>query len=367
MGSVILKQAVALLRVVLVLVGICHWNACIWWMIGQPRSLITEMMSEDAQVSYAAMEHWTTVPRGPPGQQWIWLEKDLVDQYIFCFYWTLGVMRTMPSEVHPINKPERLYVMVFMFFAFSCFAICVALITQTFFKFSERKRVFDDDMAQVRMFMRNLRKGGASDKLQNTVKSYLGHLFEQRCIHTKEVQMLGFLPPQLKQQLQFERIYLHLQKLPVVAALPPKAVFSISNICDICNLAAGMVVSRRGRSAEAAWILVNGRLMMSKSESSGTATQDTSIDVVDAHCLIVDQAVSNRTVHAVTCAVIIRIDKDRFMQLMRTNEDFKKTLDVNFDVDEDFGPCAQQFGGHVTHFNNNNDNTLAATAAIIAS
>lgn len=29
------------------------------------------------------------------------------DAYIFCFYWTLGVMRTMPAEVTPVNLAER--------------------------------------------------------------------------------------------------------------------------------------------------------------------------------------------------------------------------------------------------------------------
>eukprot|EP00971_Amphidinium_carterae_P337805 6474825-Amphidinium_carterae.1 len=28
-----------------------------------------------------------------------WERKPRTEQYIFCFYWTLGVMRTMPSEV----------------------------------------------------------------------------------------------------------------------------------------------------------------------------------------------------------------------------------------------------------------------------
>jgi len=29
------------------------------------------------------------------------------EAYIFCFYWTLGVMRTMPAEVTPVNLAER--------------------------------------------------------------------------------------------------------------------------------------------------------------------------------------------------------------------------------------------------------------------
>ncbi len=31
-------------------------------------------------------------------------------------------MRTMPAEVTPVNLPERLFVLIFMFFALSAFA-----------------------------------------------------------------------------------------------------------------------------------------------------------------------------------------------------------------------------------------------------
>lgn len=366
-GSLILKQSVALLRVVLVLVGICHWNACIWWMIGQPRSLITDLMSEEAQRAWAAKPHWTTQMRGNPGEpQWNYLEgRDRTDQYIFCFYWTLGVMRTMPAEVQPTNKVERLYIMVFMFFAFSMFAICVALITQTFFKFSERKRIFDDDMAQVRMYMRNIKHGGASDKLQSMVKSFLVHLFEQRRIHAKESHLLGYLPTTLQNQIKFERIELYLQKLPLVATLPDKAAIYVSNISEIIDVPAGGCVSRRERKAEAVWILMSGRLSMSRQDAESANTQDTSVDIVDPHCLVVAEAISNLTVHAVTCSVCIKIDKTKFLEMMTTHEDFLTSLQEHFNEDDDDGVINIGAWGQCPPSNPELAST-AAVAAIIA-
>ena len=64
-----------------------------------------------------------------------WLDKGLAsgaDSYIFCFYWTLGVLGIMPMEVYPITKAERVYTLVFMFFVFSTFSIRIAKITQMF-------------------------------------------------------------------------------------------------------------------------------------------------------------------------------------------------------------------------------------------
>ena len=39
--------------------------------------------------------------------EWTYEDKSFSETYIFCFYWTLGVMRTMPAEVTPVNLAER--------------------------------------------------------------------------------------------------------------------------------------------------------------------------------------------------------------------------------------------------------------------
>jgi len=339
LGSVILKQSVALLRVIVVLAGICHWNACVWWMVGQPTSLFTSFMSEEEQASFAEMRHWTTVPRGNVGEEWTWLERSRSEQYIFCFYWTLGVMRTMPAEVTPENQPERLYVMIFMFFAFSAFAICVALITQTFFKFSERKRMFDDDMAQVRMYMRDFGDGvGASDKVQASVKGYLKHLFDTRKMHAKENTILGLLPPHLRSKLKYERLAPKLQKLGILKNLPQKAAFYVNEICEIRDVAAGTCISKRGTWAESCWVLVTGRLVWSPHTSPEYITQG----IVDEECLRNLKPVrSEYTVAAVQAAELIQIDKAAFMQIVCSHEDFKAYLSF-LDQSPDHAPSEPQ-------------------------
>jgi len=359
MGSVILKQTLALLRVALVLVGICHWNACIWWMIGQPASLITELMSPEAQASFKAMRHWTTVPRGSIGEEWTWLERRRSEQYTFCFYWTLGVMRTMPAEVTPENQPERVYVMVFMFFAFSAFAICVALITQTFFKFSERKRVFDDDMAQVRMYMRNLKEGGASDKLQASVKSFLKHMYDQRKTHAKENTMLQYLPPSLLSQLKYERLNKTLNKLEILQGLPSKAAYHVSDMCEIRDIPPGTHIAIQDRTAEACWLLLSGRLHFSSCDGDLGVTPT---DIVDPECLRETKAtVSPYTVSAITAAELIRIDKAKFVQTMSQHDEFKHYLDFLEEIDQGI-----ELGSVAVTAHRPEMETMAATAAIMS-
>jgi len=358
MGSVILKQSLALVRVVLVLVGICHWNACIWWIIGQPSSLLTEFFSPEAQEAFREMRHWTTVVRGPPGAEWTWLSRRQSEQYTFCFYWTLGVMRTMPSEVTPENQPERVYVMVFMFFAFSAFAICVALITQTFFKFSERKRAFDDDLAQVRMYMRNLKDGGASVNLQASVKAFLRHLYDARKTHAKENSMLQNLPPQLLSQLKFERLQSSLVQLDILQDLPAKATYYVSDMCEVRDVPSGTFLCRRGRTAEACWIVLSGRLHI----SGVPCVPEGPCNIVDQDCLREAlPTVSRYSVSALVASELIRIDKARFVQTMSTHEEFKHFLGFLDDVEP-----GVDYEDTEDYIHRSEMETVAATAAIMS-
>jgi hypothetical protein len=334
MGSLVLKQSVALFRVICVLIGICHWNACIWWIVGKEVSLLNDLFTDADNEAWMKIRHWTTVPR-PDGE--LWTEQDTFSQYIFCFYWTLGVMRTMPSEVWPVNNIERVYVMVFMFFAFSAFAICVALITQTFFKFSERKKMFDDDMSAVRMIMRKYR---CSENVQQSVKSYCRHLFENRKIIAKELNLMQQLPKTIQLKIKYERLREHFHKFAVLSSLPPSGVLMLCEIVDVRDLHPGVCICRAGMVTESAWLCMTGRLKMvtqhmgrnhdeGSDDDSETHRADIEADhrrppgsvyaehVVNESCLITEgNYMSPYTVTTITSAELLKIDKSKFMALV---------------------------------------------------
>ena len=51
-GSVYIIQCISLLRVLSVVVAMCHWSACIFWLIGLPKNLFTELMSDEEQKAF---------------------------------------------------------------------------------------------------------------------------------------------------------------------------------------------------------------------------------------------------------------------------------------------------------------------------
>eukprot|EP00397_Hematodinium_sp_SG-2012_P011730 GEMP01011876.1.p1 GENE.GEMP01011876.1~~GEMP01011876.1.p1 ORF type:complete len:530 (+),score=69.58 GEMP01011876.1:388-1977(+) len=137
-GSMFAVQVLNLLKVIAVVVYICHWNACIWWAVGSTTSIFNMGADETSEDSMRP-EKWTTKQLSNTfvnknGEEWTrtfsWADEDIERsaKYTFCFYWTLGVMRTMPVEVYPVSRSERLYTLIFMFFAFSMFSICISRI-----------------------------------------------------------------------------------------------------------------------------------------------------------------------------------------------------------------------------------------------
>eukprot|EP00931_Biecheleriopsis_adriatica_P086756 TRINITY_DN61353_c0_g1_i1.p1 TRINITY_DN61353_c0_g1~~TRINITY_DN61353_c0_g1_i1.p1 ORF type:complete len:723 (-),score=122.75 TRINITY_DN61353_c0_g1_i1:144-2312(-) len=319
LGSVVLVQSVMLVRILFVVIAICHWNACIFWVVGSPESFITDLMPESSQVAFKQLPHWTTVGRpGHPGEPlWRFADQTVSETYIFCFYWTLGVMRTMPAEVTPVNFYERVFVLGFMFFALSAFAISVGSLTQAFFKISERGRNYNDEMFAVRMYLKNL---GVSQFAQRRIKNYLGHLFERRRIMAKEANLLEKLPDSLKVEVKRAKIFQYLQKIPVVSELSKDTIEEICGKLDLFDRLPGDVVCLADGQAEAAWVLCSGKVQIQDSKGEHTAPQN-HVDVIDGDCLLSDETIlSEFTVIAVTCCEMLKVDKELFQMYANRDE-----------------------------------------------
>jgi len=344
LGSLALLQTIALLRVMFILTAICHWNACIWWIIGQPEdSILTDMMTHETLDQWKGMVHWTTIwhttaaaGAGSEADLWRWLDRTNNEAYIFCFYWTLGVMRTMPAEVQPVNRPERVYVMVFMFFAFSIFAISIAQITGTYFKISSRRREFNEEMAFVRMYLRRI---GASQDTQDKVKAFLRHMFDSRqiidtmkFIHEAEKQ------PVLATQLSLARFGRHLQRIDFLKGIDVKKLQPLTDtkVVKVSNILPGEILCIRRMPAKAAWILLSGRLAKIDDQSGEKLEAKSSAvkgkrqgpcEIVDTEGLLSDEPMRSMfTIRASTCCSLLRIDKEAFREAVESSPELAQSL-----------------------------------------
>jgi hypothetical protein len=202
--------------------------------------------------------------------------------------------------------------MVFMFFAFSAFAICVAQISQTFFKFSERRRAFNDDMAAVRMHLRKIKIG---DQLQARIKSYIRHLFDVRTIGAREQALLTQLPAHLQRELVHIKLADHFEKLEIFSQVSFRALQLVSDMTVIREMAPGDVCSIEDTIATAMWVLTVGRLkIQSETHMIPEEVLQRRISVVDEETLITAaDYYSEYTVVCVSSCTCLRIEKAKFI------------------------------------------------------
>ncbi|CAK0798611.1 unnamed protein product, partial [Prorocentrum cordatum] len=348
-GSITALNVVSLLKVLGVWVAICHWGACCWWMVGKRNSLAMILTFQDDDPNEL---HWTEVQRRHSPHQdyefWTWVEKPASEQYVFCFYWILGVMRTMPAEVTPVNLIERMFVLLFMFFAVMAFAVNVARLTQAWFKFSARKDAFKEEMAFVRM---HLRTNNCTTSLQLRAQAYLRYLFEKRKIHAKEMSLLSALPDGLKLQMRQAYRIPYLKLVPGLEDWTDQVLRRFCDATETVDYLTGDKITERHNDAEAAYVLMIGGIQVFHETPSMTrfstnnghnvssmlrAMSPTSIEsgppltVVDEHCLFDKEANSlcRNTVVATECSEVLRIDRLKFQEVlrMRGNREYENLL-----------------------------------------
>lgn len=230
-------------------------------------------------------------------------------------------MRTMPAEVSPVTLPERVYIMIFMFFAFSAFAICVAQITQTFFKFSDRKRLFSDDMASVRMYLRKLK---VSDQLQTKIKAFIRHLYDTRSINAREQFLLNLLPDHHKRELAHVKKAAYLLKLPLFENVSFRALQVVTEITESRDMVPGDVLCWAGIVSKAAWVPMVGRVRAKgKDAEDDLEKAKLKLVAIDMETLsTVEVYKSEFSVICITGCTCLKIDKAKFLDQTLGNFDF---------------------------------------------
>jgi len=328
-GSITALNVVSMVKVLGIWTAICHWGACIWWMVGKRDSLVMLVTMQDAKVGGL---HWTEVPRMHSAfdESWTWVERPASEQYVFCFYWILGVMRTMPAEVTPVTLTERVFVLLFMFFAVAAFAVNVTRITQAWFRFGSRRDAFKEEMACFRMHLRTINCG---DALQMRTQACLNHLFEKRKIHAKELGLLNALPEGLKSKLsQAHRIH-YLRMIPRLHNWIDPALRHVCDATEVLDFLPGDKLTEKDLDAEAAFVLMRGGLQVYDPSawepggrgskffrgSSSTTPIFGALTVVDDHCLFErkETARCKDTVMVLECSEVLRIGRKKFQEALQ--------------------------------------------------
>ncbi|CAE7394739.1 eag [Symbiodinium natans] len=170
------------------------------------------------------------------------------------------------------------------------------------------------------------------ETVQLKVKAYLRYIFDRRRIHAKEAALINFLPDQLKGQIRRSQVRMYLERIPLMRELERDSIEKICDAAETFDLMQGDAVSNAGTVADAAWVLVSGRLRVTKrlvgqTESLNTNASIVSPLIVDEHCLEEDGPVLSRcTTLAAESSELIRVGKEHFFQSISVNR--RKSLNL---------------------------------------
>jgi len=312
---------------------VCHWNACIWWIVGKPGGLLGSDSEEDGE------KHWTTEWRRDLGQAEVyfrWLDRPERQQYLFCLYWTLGVMRTMPSEVHPVNAAERTYTIIYMFVACSIFAVCITKVTTMFNKISEKRSALSEGLATLKSYMHSYK---IDTTLQHRCVDYLEALFAAKRLRSNEQRYLDELSSGLKAEVHVATHGPVITSHWVFAWIDPELVGQIVLRSTVVLMAEDEMVTEAGSEAARGFFRVRGELQALfylAFQDAGTkpcVSIPRRIDWVDVECLCtVEDILSPLTVKTKEFCELVVVARETMRTLFKDHPDLTEQMGRIFQV-----------------------------------
>lgn len=139
-------------------------------------------------------------------------------------------------------------------------------------------------------------------------------MFERRRIWAKEANLLDKLPDALKQDVNRAKIFLHLQRLPLIADLGKTAIEDLCSHLTFVDYLPTSVVCVANQVAEAAWIVCAGRVQV-EDETGAIVLLSEPLEIVNIECLVTtDDTFCSHTVVALTCVEMLKVDKHMFLK-----------------------------------------------------
>lgn len=169
-----------ILKIMLVIVGIAHLVACLWYWIGT---------REGEAMSWVKTDGWD--------------QEALHYRYATCLHWSLSQLTGGMDEIHPKNAPERVFAIVVFLIAFIAAAVFISNITSSLTRLDIIK---SRRATQVSILRRYLAQHGISQRLMQRIQRNAFHALSEREKYKPEaeVDLICLLSETLRVEIHFE-------------------------------------------------------------------------------------------------------------------------------------------------------------------
>ncbi|KAF4674306.1 hypothetical protein FOL47_009458 [Perkinsus chesapeaki] len=256
-SSSALSILLQLARLVLVVLFIAHWIACLWYVMA--------------------------ISAPPRQDTWLdnfgYRQSSLSEIYIAALYWSFATMTTVGyGEIHPVNSEEQLFGMLTMLLACGVFAFFIGNIGGLVRALDSESEMFRAKNKAVKRF---LTERQVPAELQSKVNRYLRFLWangrgmaaEKK---TKEEGILSMMSKHLRGEVMLELIGEGIRSTPFLCNIPSAM---LRRLCEkgleVATHAPGDIIFEEGQLAYGMYFLVSGKV---KLMYSGEPDRDEYID-----------------------------------------------------------------------------------------
>ncbi len=191
---------IRMIQLIMIILLIDHWVACLWFSIGNVALLSGESWLTNASLHLAT-------PR---------------TQYMSSLYWSITTLTTVGyGDITPTTDLEIGFTLVVMFLGISMYAFIIGNVTSLVANLDANQSHFREKLTQIQSYMRNR---GIPSSLQKQVRDYYQYMWEYNRDISLELDFLEELPHSLKTQIY---LYLYrelLSKVPLFKDADPSFI-----------------------------------------------------------------------------------------------------------------------------------------------
>ncbi len=193
---------IRMFKLVIVIILITHWVACIWFMIGS----------------------WES----STGNSWL-IAKSLESatrrtQYINSLYWAITTLTTVGyGDITPATEIEIIFTLIVMFLGISMYAYIIGNVSSLISNLDAVKARYREKLGQIQTYMRDNK---ITPKLQQKIRDY----YQYRWLENQDIRdyhILDELPDPLRMRLALELHKEVIEKVPIFQSATPNFVGEI--------------------------------------------------------------------------------------------------------------------------------------------
>ena len=227
-----------ILNLILFILIIIHWNACIYFQIS-------------SWIGFGVTGFVYPSLSDP-------LNSDLVNMYIYCFYWSTLTLTTIGETPTPERNEEIIYVTIDFLVGVLIFATIIGNVGSMITNMNKSNAEFQHKMDGVKQYM-EFRK--VSESLETRVIRWFDYLWVNRQ-SMDEDSVLGTLPEKLKAEIA---IHVHIETLRRVAIFQdaePGLLVELVLKLKLSVYSPGDYICRKGDIGKEMYILKRGKIVV---------------------------------------------------------------------------------------------------------